>query len=82
MTAIVNGIQYIGGQAAPNEFIPNQSSTIDGTQTIEKRQGKKIACIEEIAFNMGYINSAELNKLSKSLFNTEYGRYLSNLLIK
>ena len=35
MTAIVNGIQYIGGQAAPNEFIPNQSSTIDGTQTIE-----------------------------------------------
>ena len=35
MTAIVNGIQYIGGQAAPNEFIPNQSSTVDGTQTIE-----------------------------------------------
>jgi hypothetical protein len=35
MTAVVNGIQYIGGQVAPNEFIPNQSSTIDGTQTIE-----------------------------------------------
>jgi len=35
MTAVVNGIQYIGGQEAPNEFIPNQSSTIDGTQTIE-----------------------------------------------
>ena len=35
MTAIVNGIQYIGGQAAPNEFINNQSSTIDGTQTID-----------------------------------------------
>ena len=35
MAAIVNGIQYIGGQAAPNEFIPNQSSTVDGTQTIE-----------------------------------------------
>ena len=35
MTAIVNGIQYIGGQTSPNEFIPNQSSTIDGTQTIE-----------------------------------------------
>ena len=35
MTAIVNGIQYIGGQAAPNEFIPNQSSTCDGTQTSE-----------------------------------------------
>jgi hypothetical protein len=35
MTAIVNGIQYIGGQTAPNEFINNQSSTIDGTQTID-----------------------------------------------
>ena len=35
MTAIVNGIQYIGGGTAPNEFIPNQAATIDGTQTIE-----------------------------------------------
>jgi hypothetical protein len=35
MTAVINGIQYIGGQVAPNEFIPNQSSTVDGTQTIE-----------------------------------------------
>ena len=35
MTAIVNGIQYIGGQTAPNDFIPNQVATIDGTQTIE-----------------------------------------------
>ena len=35
MTATVNGIQYIGGQTAPDEFIPNQASTSDGTQTIE-----------------------------------------------
>ena len=35
MTAIINGIQYIGGQTAPNEFINNQAQTIDGTQTIE-----------------------------------------------
>ena len=35
MTAIINGIQYIGGQTAPNDFIPNQAATIDGTQTIE-----------------------------------------------
>ena len=34
MTAIVNGIQYIGGQTSPNDFIPNQASTIDGTQTV------------------------------------------------
>ena len=32
MTAIVNGIQYIGGGTAPNEFINNQAGTIDGTQ--------------------------------------------------
>ena len=35
MTAIINGIQYIGGQTAPNEFINNQAGTIVGTQTIE-----------------------------------------------
>ena len=35
MTAVVNGIQYIGGQYSPNEFIPNQASTIDGTQIVE-----------------------------------------------
>ena len=35
MTAVVNGIQYIGGGTAPNEFINNQAGTIDGTQTVE-----------------------------------------------
>ena len=35
MTAVINGIQYVGGQFSPNEFIPNQAATIDGTQTIE-----------------------------------------------
>ena len=34
MTAIVNGIQYIGGQTSPNDFIPNQAATIEGTQTV------------------------------------------------
>ena len=35
MTAIVNGVQYIGGQTSPDEFIKNQASPIDGTQTID-----------------------------------------------
>ena len=35
MTAIINGVQYIGGQTSPDEFIKNQASTIDGTQTID-----------------------------------------------
>ena len=36
MTAIVNGVQYIGGQTSPDEFIKNQASTIDGSQTIDR----------------------------------------------
>ena len=35
MTAIINGIQYIGGQTSPDEFIKNQAGTIDGDQTVE-----------------------------------------------
>ena len=35
MTAIVNGVQYIGGQTSPDDFIKNQASTIDRTQTID-----------------------------------------------
>ena len=35
MTAVINGIQYIGGQTSPNEFINNQAGTIDCTQTVE-----------------------------------------------
>ena len=35
MTAVINGIQYIGGQTSPNEFINNQAATIEGTQTVE-----------------------------------------------
>ena len=35
MTAIVNGVQYIGGQTSPDEFIKNQAGTIDGDQIVE-----------------------------------------------
>ena len=35
MTAIVNGIQYIGGQTAPDEFIKNQAGTIDGIKLLK-----------------------------------------------
>ncbi len=35
MTATINGIQYIGGQYSPNDFIPNQAATINGGQTVE-----------------------------------------------
>ena len=45
-------------------------------QTIEKRQGLKIACLEEIAYEMGYINKEQVVKLAKELAKTGYGQYL------
>ena len=44
--------------------------------TIEKRKGRKVACIEEIAFLLGYINRNELLKLALPLKNNQYGQYL------
>jgi glucose-1-phosphate thymidylyltransferase len=48
-------------------------------ETIESRQGLKIACIEEVAYRMGYISAAQVEELAGSLPN-DYGRYLKNLL--
>lgn len=44
--------------------------------TIEKRQGLKVACLEEIAFERGYITRENLIELAKSLLKNEYGQYL------
>lgn len=46
-------------------------------ETIQKRQGFYVACIEEIAYRLGYINVIQLKDLAKSLNNTEYGKYLN-----
>ena len=48
-------------------------------QTIEKRQGLKIACLEEIAYNQGWITIDDLTKLSNQFADSEYGRYLKKL---
>jgi glucose-1-phosphate thymidylyltransferase len=47
--------------------------------TIEKRQGLKIACIEEIAYNMGYITQEQLLALGEKLHKNQYGQYLIKL---
>jgi glucose-1-phosphate thymidylyltransferase len=49
-------------------------------ETIEKRQGLKVACIEEIAYSMGYINSDQLINLAKPLNKSNYGQYLFDLV--
>ena len=51
-------------------------------QTIEERQGLKIACPEEIAFHKGWISSSQLEELAAPLQKNEYGKYLVNLLEK
>jgi len=51
-------------------------------QTIEKRQGLKVACLEEIAFEMGYINKEKLISLATPLKKNEYGQYLLRLANK
>jgi glucose-1-phosphate thymidylyltransferase len=49
-------------------------------QTIEERQGLKIACPEEIAYRMGYIDAEQVGRLARPLARTSYGRYLMRLL--
>lgn len=49
-------------------------------QVIQERQGLQIACPEEIAFQMGYINAEQLEKLAKPMSKSRYGRYLQGLL--
>jgi len=48
-------------------------------ETIEKRQGLKIACPEEIAFRMGFIDAARLLELGEEMRNNQYGKYLIGL---
>ena len=49
-------------------------------ETIEKRQGLKVACLEEIAYRMKYINAEQVRKLAEPLKKNGYGKYLLNLI--
>ncbi|NGX42807.1 MAG: Glucose-1-phosphate thymidylyltransferase [Chlamydiae bacterium] len=49
-------------------------------QTIQERQGVKIACLEEIAYRMGYINAIQLQRTADSIKDSEYSQYLLDVL--
>ena len=49
-------------------------------EVIEKRQGLKVACLEEIAYKQGWINKEKLEQLAQPMLKNEYGRYLKKLI--
>jgi len=49
-------------------------------ETIEKRQGLKVACVEEVAYRMGYIDVAQLAALAEPMRKNGYGQYLLQLI--
>jgi len=51
-------------------------------ESIEKRKGLKVACLEEIAYRMEYISAEQLKKLAQPLKKNDYGKYLLNLIKK
>lgn len=58
------------------------SDASEFVRVIEKRQGTKIGCIEEVAFKMGFINETELKKQADILIKSGYGKYLHDVLKK
>jgi len=48
-------------------------------QAVQERQGLKIACLEEIAYRLGYIDREQVEKLARSMLKNQYGQYLINL---
>lgn len=56
------------------------SDASEFVRVIEKRQGTKIGCIEEVAYRMGYINEEQLQQQAQGLIKSGYGKYLSNII--
>jgi len=69
----IMGRGYAWLDTGTHESLMEASSFI---QTIENRQGLKVACLEEIAYEMGYINKDTLIELAQPLKKNNYGRYL------
>ncbi|NCF62124.1 MAG: glucose-1-phosphate thymidylyltransferase RfbA [Gammaproteobacteria bacterium] len=71
------GRGYAWLDTGTHESLHQASSFIE---TIESRQGLKVACPEEIAFLQGWVNEAQVRKLADSLLKSGYGEYLLDLL--
>jgi glucose-1-phosphate thymidylyltransferase len=49
-------------------------------QAIQERQGLKIACIEEIAYRLGYIRQEDIKRMASDMLKNDYGKYLLQLI--
>ena len=73
LTVELMGRGYAWLDTGTHESLLEASTFIE---TIERRQGLKVACIEEIAFERGYINKEQLIELAQPLAKNQYGQYL------
>jgi glucose-1-phosphate thymidylyltransferase len=72
---LARGIAWL--DTGTHESLMQASSYI---QAVEERQGLMIACLEEIAYRMGYITAADVARLAREFGSSAYGRYLSHML--
>ena len=77
LTVELMGRGYAWLDTGTHESLLEASTFIE---TVEKRQGLKVACIEEIAFEQGYINKEQLIELALPLIKNQYGQYLLALI--
>ena len=77
LSVVTMGRGYAWLDTGTHDSLVEASSFV---QTVEKRQGLKIACPEEIAYRMGYISAGQLEKLAASLAKSGYGQYLQQVL--
>jgi glucose-1-phosphate thymidylyltransferase len=77
LSVVTMGRGYAWLDTGTHDSLVEASSFV---QTVEKRQGLKIACPEEIAYRMGYITAEQLEKLAASLAKSGYGQYLQQVL--
>ena len=66
-----------GSIPGTHESLQQASSFI---QALQERQGLQVACLEEIAFKMGYISAAEVSELAQMMKTNGYGQYLLRMI--